>query len=824
LKIRTKYKIFFSGILIWKISIIVLFSSCVATKYTNENDVWLYKQNIHIDQPDIEKKKVKKYFRQKTNKLLLGVPVSVYFYNLVDAKKEALRDKKRNLKEFERNRRREAKNKSPKSRFYFTRWLLKIGEPLVLFDSELNNQTKKNIVDYLRNKGYYYAQVTDSFEIIDHKMWLTYFVKAGEPYEIDTIKYNISNNDLSRIIQQDSANSLIKSGMLFDSDLLKLERFRITKLLKSNSYFDFSKEYILFYADTNFIYKTVNLTITILNPNSSQKIASFHKQSRINDVHVYLGYDPRLELTQNEYLKSFETLKFDNYIFHYQGKSVLDPNVILRGLYIKGDSLYKIDDVEKTYLYLNNLHTFKLITIGFKNTTQGKFIPDTPETFGKLDCIITLSPAIKQSYTVEGEANISSYGDYGAAATLGYKNLNLWRRAISLDMNAKAAREIIYINQNEQRDIFKVNSLGGNINLVLPKFLSPRFLSPTKLAMFDNKFKPKTSLQINADYQERYDYTNLISTFTYGYVWKTNDFTTHSISLAEFSTTKVFDIREEYIDFVFKNDIWSSFFDNMLLSFRYQYLFNNHDISTYDNAHFLRLGIEVSGNMLSALNASLGSTDVMIPYSNRYAKSVFGLPYFQFVKADFEYRKYIILQNAQQFVFRSFLGVGFPYGNIGFMPIQKQYYAGGANSIRAWSPKRLGPGSLNAEEVLSSQTSVEYNNLFQNADMKLEINFENRFKIVGKIDGALFIDAGNIWSLSNTRFKDQANFSFLRFYKEIALGTGLGIRLNYDFFVVRMDLGIKMLDPVLYGSNWAWKKSNNDRSNFNFNFSIGYPF
>ncbi len=811
--------------------LIVALSSCTPTKYLAPNDYWLYKQNIHFENFDteksnIEKKKIKKYYRLKTNKLLFGLPVPVYFYNTVTPQKEALREIKRLPKDNKKNARRQIKNKEPRNKFYITRWLLKIGEPLAVFNDYDNYKTKENIVNYLKTKGYYYATVTDSFEIIDRKMWLTYRVQVNEPYVIDSFYYEIENENIYKLLIKDSANLKIKKGIIFDSDLLKNERLRITKYLKSNSYFLFQKEHIRFYADTNKLDKKVKLKLSILSPNGNdEQVASYHKQFKINNLHVYLGYDPRDELVAGkEYLDSFDKLKFNSIIFHYKGKSVFDPNVILRGLYIKGDSLYNFDDVEKTYLYLNNLHTFKLINIGFKNTTSHGFIRDTEDSYGMLDCIIKLTPAIKQSYSLEGEANISSYGDYGAAANIGYKNLNLWRKAIALDINTKAARENIYIEKNGVREIFKVNIIGGNINLLFPKFLSPRFLLPVKLDRFDNKYKPKTNLFINADYQERYDYTNLISTFGYGYKWQTSEYASHFFSLAEFSTTKVFNIREEYIDFVFKNDIWSSFFDNIILGLNYQYLFTNHNQTVYDNAYFLRFGIEASGNLLAGLNSTLDLGTAQIPYSDRYAKSIFGLPYFQFVKLDFEYRKYKVLANNQQLVFRGLIGVGIPYGNLDFMPIQKQYYAGGANSIRAWPPKRLGPGSLNAEEVLSTEPSVSYNNIFQNADMKIEVNLENRFKIISKIDGALFIDAGNIWSLSESKFKDQANFEFNRFYKEIAVGTGVGIRLNFDFFIIRIDLGIKLLDPVLVGSKWAWKSSNTDRSNFNFNFSIGYPF
>jgi len=811
--------------------LIVSIGACTPTKYLAPTEYWLYKQNIHfenldIDNSNIEKKKIKKYYRLRTNKLLFGLPVSVYFYNTVDPKKEAVRERNRVPKDIKKNARRQAKNKEPRNKFYITRWLLKIGEPLAVFNEYDNYKTKENIINYLKTKGYYYATVEDSFEIIDRKMWLNYRVKANEPYLIDSFYWEIDNQNIQKLLIKDSANLKLKKGVVFDSDLLKNERLRITKYLKANSYFLFQKEHIRYYADTNKVNKTVKLKLSILSPNGKDdQIASYHKQFKINELHVYLGYDPREEmLLGKEYLDKFDKLKFNSTTFHYKGKSVFDPNVILRGLYIKGDSLYNFDDVEKTYLYLNNLHTFKLINIGFKNTTAHGFIRDTKDSYGKLDCFIKLTPAVKQSYSIEGEANISSYGDYGAAATIGYKNINLWRKAIALDINAKAARENIYIEKNGTREIFKVNIIGGNVNLLFPKFLSPRFLFPATLASFDNEYKPKTNLFINADYQERYDYTNLISTFGYGYKWQTSQYTSHFFSLAEFSTTKVFDIREEYIDFVFKNDIWSSFFDNMILGLNYQYLFTNHNPTVYDNAYFLRLGFEISGNLLAATNSALNLGTVQIPYSDTYAKGIFGLPYFQFVKLDFEYRKYKVLENNQHLVFRALIGLGIPYGNLNFMPIQKQYYAGGANSIRAWSPKRLGPGSLNAEEVLSSEPSVAYNNIFQNADMKLEFNLENRFKIINKINGALFIDAGNIWSLSDSKFKDQANFEFNRFYKEIALGTGAGLRLNFDFFIIRLDLGIKLLDPVLVGSKWAWKKSNTDRQNFNFNFSIGYPF
>lgn len=814
-------------------------TSCNPTKRLNENEVWLYKQNIHIDNSEISKKKIKKYFRQKTNKLMFGIAVPVFFYNSIDPEKEKRRDLKRIRKDTIRNKKRRENGKRENTRFYLSRWLLKIGEPLVLFDEFENYKTEENILDYLKSKGYYYAEVesiykfneaaddnsyskrVDFFDPEDKKMWLSYKITTKEPYTIDSFYFDIENQHIKNIIEQDSLNLKLKKGVIFDSDLLKAERLRITKLLKSNSYFLFKKEYIRYFADTNKLEKKVKIKFSILKPNISDKrIESNHKRFKINDIHIYLGYDPREDLLlEKDYLKTFESLKFDNIIIHYKGKSVLDPNVILRGLYIKGDSLYNFSDVEETYKYLTNLHTFKLINIGFKNTTAGGFIKDTEKTFGKLDCIIKLTTTIQQSYSIEAEANVSSYGDYGAATNIGYKNQNLWRKAITLDLNTKAAREIIYVQKNGERELFKVSIMGAKANFVFPKFLTP-----LKFDKFDFKYKPKTNLQVSADYQERYDYTNLISSFSYGYRWKTNKNTSHFISLSEFSTTKVFDIRKEYIDFVFKNDTWSSFFDNILLGMNYQYIYSSHNSTIYDNSHFFRYGFELSGNLLAAASSLLKLDDVKIPYSDLYANSFFRLPYFQFAKIDIEYRKYLLLINGQQLVFRSFFGVGLPYGNLKFMPMQKQYYSGGANSIRAWAPKRLGPGSLDAEEVLSDESSSTYNNLFQNSDMKLEFNIEHRFKIFWKLDGAFFLDMGNIWSLSDSKFKEEANFKWNKFYKDIAIGTGAGIRLDFNFFVVRFDLGVRLFDPVLKGSNWAWKTGNDTSENFNFNFGIGYPF
>lgn len=821
-------------------------SSCSPTKKIGEEEYWLYKQNINIDNPNLKKKKIKKYFRQKTNKLLFGIAVPVFFYNSIDPEKERRRELERIPKDIKNNRRRISKGKEEKSKFYFSRWLLKIGEPLALFDDFENYKTKQNIEGYLKSKGYYHSTVSDSFEIINKKMWLTYVVATHEPYVIDSFYYEVENKEIEQILKNDSANYQIKKGVLFDSDLLKAERLRVTKLLKSKSYYLFRKEYIHYYADTSSLENKVQLKITILNPNNyDNRIVTNHKKFKINDIHIYLGYDPREELLlENDYLKTFEELKYNNIIFHFKGNSVLDPNVILRGLYIKGDSLYNFTDVEKTYQYLTNLHTFKLINIGFKNTTAGGFIRDTDKTFGKLDCIIKLTTTVKQSYSIEAETNISSYGDYGAAASIGYKNQNLWRKAIVLEINTKAAREWIYIEDTGlDPTSVDVNTLGGELNLLFPKFLSPRFLSPVNLDRFDTKYKPKTHLGISTDYQKRFEYNNLISTFSYGYKWKTNRNVSHSISLAELSTTKVFEINSDYKKEVLTNDISSSFFDNILLGTNYQYLFTNHKQSVFDDASFFRFGLELSGNILAGLTNFFDMDDVLDPYSTdtlsqETVKGVLGLPYFQFAKLDLEYRRYFLLNNEQQLVFRGFLGLGLPYSNMKTMPIQKQYYSGGANSIRAWGAKRLGPGSLfvDPNEIPSNPSITELARLFQNSDFKIEFNIEHRFKMFWKLDGAIFIDAGNIWSLSYEKSEEAALFRFNRFYKEIAVGSGLGIRLNFDFFVARIDLGVRVIDPAISGSKWAWKARdyidmdgnlqnlNLTKTNLNLNFSIGYPF
>lgn len=755
--------------------------SCRPTRFVPENEYLLNRVKVKCDNKNIDLEQAESYIKQKPNKrILLLLRFHLTVYNIAHLGKE---------------------------RKWKTKMGSIVGEEPVILDPVKTNKSCSQIKSYLRNKGYFYSLVKDSINIKGKKAKLTYSIKTGNPFVINNVSYQIDDEKLKSFVITDTSSTLLKEGVYFDSDIIQNERVRITQRLKSNGYYFFNKEYITFDADTSIGNNNVNLNVVIRNPekqlDNGHIIKENHKQYMIDSVYFFTDFDPKQALQEQEkYFITLDTIEKDGYYFVSQNGVSIKPRVLIRACYLSNGAMYDIRDVDRTYRNLTSLKTFRLTNIQFAKSTRQNY----------LNSFIELTPLSIQSYKLEAEGTNSS-GNLGIAGNVLYQNRNLFRGAQLFDIKIRGAieRQSSVIRENDQQIQeylpFNTIEIGGESKLYFSTFLMP-FPSEE----FIKRRNPKTNISIAYNYQQRPDYTRTISNISFGYVWQGNKNLKHFFNPIEINYVNL-----PYISWRFRNSINGTFLENsytnhMVTTTSYGFLFNDANFGKHHDNVYIRGQIESAGNILSAYNDINKSPKVDGSYQLLNTK------YAQFIKAEADFRYFHKVTKGTKMAYRIFAGIGVPYGNMNVLPFEKRYFCGGASSIRAWAVRSLGPGSYKDTLAIPNQT----------ADIKMEANVEYRFKLFWVIEGALFVDAGNIWDLRKTEGRDGAAFTGKNYYNDIAIGYGMGLRLDFSFFVFRIDMGIKGRDPSRpVGERWVQWHKNSLPSNYSFNafnLGIGYPF
>lgn len=782
------YKINFSILLpkannvrwIRNIALLLIFSallfSCSPTKRVSETDYLLDKSKIKVDQGKVSKEELKKYIRQRSNKRILGLRFHLWLYNMANPEKEK----------------------------GISGWLRKIGEEPVIYDEFLKIKSTEQLKGYLQSKGYYDSQVDDTVHYKKKRVKVNYHITTNEPIIIRSLSYLIHDKEIESIVMHDSPNSLIKIGANFDTDMLQEERERLEQLLKQKGYYNFNKQFVNYLADSTSNNFMVNLTLVIkkFQQIDSNKVTIHrdHKKYKINKVYVITDFDPRQALQLKEkYYNIFDTIYDRGIYFVSKPSENLKHKVVFQANFIREGSLYNIENVNSTYQHLNSLQIFKLINIQFNEIDS---LTNDSLNLGYLNCVIQLSKYYLQSYTVELQGTNSS-GNIGVGGNVLYQHRSLFGGAEVVDFKINGSVETL--NENI-RNIKNTLELGGDITVNIPKFVLPIFRAED----FSKKHKPKTQISVGYNYQDRPDYQRTIANFSYGYAWEESKVKRHIFRLVEINAVKLPFVTDNFKTYIEKTLLSSSYENHVVSVTSYSFIYNNQDIKKNSDFNYLRVNTELSGNLLTTINSLSDAPKVDGSYQ------IMGLPYSQYFKADIDFRYYQILNETNNFVYRIFLGGAVPYSNSKTIPFEKQYFSGGANSIRAWNVRDLGPGSFNGD------TLSRYPN--QTGDLKLEMNFEYRFKLFWILESALFLDAGNIWAIKEDN-REGAFFKKDQFYKEIALGTGLGFRFDLSFVILRLDIGLKLRDPSLpEDSRWIVGNRSFMRDDLTFNIGIGYPF
>ncbi|PKP20150.1 MAG: hypothetical protein CVU05_09770 [Bacteroidetes bacterium HGW-Bacteroidetes-21] len=761
--------------------LILLSTSCRPIRNVPDNQFLLNKIKIKCDEKSIQEEELLSYIKQKPNRKILGITrfhLSVYNFST-------------------RGKDRKWKNKIGSI----------IGEEPVIFDAFLTQRSCDQIEKMLINKGYIHALVTfDTISKRKKRMNLSYHIVTGKPITIEKVDYKFNIPEISNFILNDSANSLLKKNSLFDIDRLMEERIRLTNLLKNNGYYYFTKEDIVFYADTLDSPNKVVLTM-LLNEKKDSTYAGYYSY-KLNSVNFFVGFEPKMALeTGPEYFTGFENIESGGNLYFFKNKLNYNPKVLRHAIAINKGQTYMQNYVNSSYKGLTSLKTFRLVNIQFSDTGHSINAEDR-----KLDCFILLTPLPKQSYQLEAVGTHSS-GNLGLGGNIIYQNRNIFRNAEQFDMKLHGAieRQTVVIEENDAQlqEYLPFNSLemGGEAKLYFHTFIFPY-----STENFKTQHHPKTNLLLAYNFQQRPDFSRTITNATFGYFWEgKNSNNRHSVNPIEINYVKLPFISKKFRNSINNTFLENSYTDHLVVQGSYTYTLSDFKVVNTKNLIYLRSTVEAAGNILNSL-AGYANLDK----NEEGSYMLFKTPFAQFVKAEFDFRYYKTLWFGQKVVYRAFAGLGYPYGNLKVLPFEKRYFSGGANSIRAWPVRTLGPGSYeNSPLRVPNQTG----------DIKLEANLEYRFKLFWVIEGALFADAGNIWDIYKEEERESGYFDPNKFYNDIAIGTGIGFRFDFSFFIFRLDWGLKVRDPAMpSGSRLIITDGKLDRSDYTFNLGIGYPF
>ena len=753
-------------------------ASCSATKFVPEGSYLLDEVKIHTDNKDKKPSDMRLYVRQNPNsKWFSAVKTQLYVYNWSG------RDSTKWLNKF----------------------LRKIGDAPVIYNEADAIRSQEEIAKAVQNLGYMGATVKRTIKTKKKKLKLFYEINSGKPYTVRTLKYDISDKKIAEYLQNDSTKSTLKEGMLFDVNTLDTERQRITDYLLCNGYYKFNKDYITYTADTARNTYQVDLTLHLLPYKAYVgDVPKEHPQYKINKINFITDYD----VLQSSALSSIEindSLHYNGFPIYYKDQLYLRPKVLVDNLRFTSGDLYDERNVQKTYTYFGRLSALKYTNIRFFETQN--------DDSTRLNCYVMLTKSKHKSISFELEGT-NSAGDLGAAASVSFQHRNLFRGSETFMVKFRGAYEAIsglqpgYKNHN-------YTEYGVETSINFPSFLFPFLTSD-----FKRRIRATTEFGLQYNYQLRPEFSRTIASASWSYKWMQKQKIQHRIDLLDISYLYLPWIspqfQEDYIDKDKDNYILRYNYENRLIvRMGYTYNYNsaggtlvNNTITS--NSYSIRAGFESAGNILYGVSKMI---NMRKNKDGEYA--ILGIPYAQYLKGDFDFAKNIIIDHRNSLAFHAGIGVAVPYGNAKVVPFEKRYFSGGANSVRGWSVRNLGPGSF----------AGDGNFMNQSGDIKLDASIEYRTRLFWKFRGAAFIDAGNIWTIREYENQPGGAFEFDKFYKQIAVAYGLGLRLDLDFFVLRFDGGMKAVNPKYEKTKERYPIIHPKFSrDFAFHFAVGYPF
>lgn len=749
----------------------VLTSSCSVTKRLPSGSYLLSGNELSVSYPDtlgrrerISKDKIKEYIpvNQTPNTRVLGYNLSLRIYQAAN----------------------------PESDSWGNRVLRKLGKPPVLFDSLSNKSAANNLRLYMESEGFYGTQVLDSVIYKGKRAYAHYDIIAPAPCVIESYTYNFADSVVMPYVLKYSSESLIHKGMTLTRSLLTNERLRISETLQNEGFYYFSVGSVDYLIDTvgNKADVIININKQIVDrvhtPHKRYKVSSVSVSSKNNSL-AYLASGGEAEISVLGDVTYYEPTSI----------STVRPEILEPMLSVEVGQVYSKSNANTTKSKLNTIPLYRNVSVAFAEDTLK--VNNAHE--GLLRCDISLEQELQQSFKADVDA--STNNNYsGVSLTLGYSNKNMFGAGETFSAGVTGGYEFMHASSN--KDSWE---LGGTVSLSIP-----RLVAPFEFARIRSLRNISTQMEVAINSQRRPYYDRTTTSIYYGYAWTSGAFS-YNYRPANVSIISVPWTDEAYMSTIENPYLLESYKAQLIAGSTFSIMYTNGKKEF--NRINVKTNVETSGNLMY-LGSKLFAAKLYTDDVNEQYYKVFDTHYSQYLRGDLTFTYTTKVSDYLTLAYRLYGGGGYCYGNSVVLPIERQFYSGGGSSMRGWQIRTLGPGNT------AEQTDALYPE--QRGNIKLETNIEARFPIYDVMHGALFFDLGNIWSNVAGETNDEARFAFGTFYKQLALNTGLGIRLDFDFFVIRMDWGIQLYNPGWEaGSRWV-RKFNFD--NTALHFAIGYPF
>lgn len=764
---RKRWLHYISPLLLW------MTASCSVSKFIPEGEYLLDDVKVVSDDKAVKPSDISGYNRQNPNSSwfsLVKVPMHIYSLSGTDTTRR------------------------------INRFIQKLGDKPVIFDEEAAERSREDMQLALHNMGYMQADVRLRKETRKKKLRLKYLVHPGPAYRISHWDYDIQDDSVRRYMAG-YASQLMHEGMRFDVNTLDQERQQMTNHLQDRGFYRFNKEYVTCTADTVRGTHLVDLTFHIAPYDATSHTT--HARYRIGEVNVVTDFDMTRAMRQD--FARFDSLHYKGLNIFYRERPFLKPEVLSQNIAITPDSFYSDSRLQHTRSSLGRLHAIKYTDIRFQEDAADST---------RLDCHVLLSRNKVNSFSAELEGT-NSAGDLGAAASLSYQNRNLFNGSELFTFKVRGAYEAVTGLQGYSNENYVEYGVEASINF-------PRFLFPFISAEVRQRTQATSEIGIQFNSQERPEFGRRAASVTWGYRWTYKRKWQHRVDVLDLNYVYMpwisSTFREEYLDNPENsNSILRYNYENLLImkaGYGFTYHSDGRESRTAsNNSYSIRFNIESSGNLLYAFSHMLNATR-----NEDHQYTVANIAYAQYIKTDIDFTKSFRIDHRNSIVFHVGMGVAYPYGNSRILPFEKRYFSGGANSVRGWSVRRLGPGSF-----AGNDRNIDFIN--QSGDIKLDLNLEYRTKLFWKLNGAFFVDAGNIWTIRDYEEQPGGAFRFDSFYKQIAVSYGLGLRFDFDYFILRFDAGMKAVNPAYRNSKEHYPLIHPDFGrDFAFHFAVGYPF
>jgi outer membrane protein assembly factor BamA len=829
-------------------------TSCNVVKRVKNGEHLITENTIIEDGKTNNEERVNNIVIQKVNTgmqgfLGIGLPIKLGIYNLArpnidsiikaNILSDSLKVKRRiallSKKQFDRQ---------IESQRDFNSWLKRTGEAPTILNEEKTLKTANNLKKYYYSKGWFNNEVTYEIEKDSNKRaQVTYKVIKKKPYTLDSITPIISSPAIDSLYETFNKASLLKKGDQYDEQNYENERERINTYLRNAGFYYFGQDYIRFVTDTIDTGHKINTELIIsdrsIRGEDSIRTEPF-KIYKIKEVNIFT--DDNFE---NRFKAISDTTTYNNFNLYSKDKLRFRPKALTDAVFINKGDTYSDLARSRTSKYLNDLQMFRFPSIDYVENEEDS----------TLTANIYLEPRKKYELSYDIDLSQSNIQTIGISFSTGLKIKNIFRGAETLEISGIAAIGASKNRTDDETAFFDINEFGGNVRLTIPRLFTP--FNTDKI--IPKYMSPNTAINLSATSQQNIGLDKQALSGVVSYNWFPSQTVSHNLELfnvqfvKNLNTSNYFGVyansfgrlntvardigyitndatlgfpeeADQFIDYVLSgNSTLTSNDDdfitvnnieerkerltenNLIFSTSFDYKKDKRKNIFDNDFSVFKWRVELAGNLLSNVSRLIGS-----PKNEDGNYDVFGVTFSQYFKTEIDYIKYIDFGRKNVFAFRSYAGIAIPYGNSNSIPFAESFFAGGPNDNRAWTAYNLGPGS--------SKTTNEFNE----ANFKIHLSAEQRFSLFGNLRGALFVDAGNIWNVLDNVEEKAATFTDFSSLKDIAVGSGFGLRYDFDFFVLRFDVGFKTYDPSLDEGN-RWFKNYNFR-NAVYNIGINYPF